>query len=313
MQPWSSCCTVTFILINIYYLVPWSALIREPPPRHSVWAANPRHLCSECLSLQRHSNNWNFLIDPSGQARSAAFQFRFKVRFHLEFKFAIAWANVIFCIEFRNEFYTYFTILIPNHSTEKDRNQPSNSKLYHKCNIGKHIPKVYSQRATVEAKAKKVKENRKWWKTKMTDIKKNFASTRCAWAFELQPLIAIHKDREQYLSRRCVVAGLEWTEQQSSLWCRDPEINVKVHVDLPKEETQDELQLQQQQLDQAERQQQQQPMENIFAISWTLRSDEYEVPRVNIVNDIHAAILRWSHCHCRTMWTQWRIQGGGGI
>ena len=42
------------------------------------------------------------------------------------------------------------------------------------------------------------------------------------------------------------------------------EINVKVHVDLPKEETQDELQLQQQQVEQAE---QQQPMENIFAIS----------------------------------------------
>ena len=45
------------------------------------------------------------------------------------------------------------------------------------------------------------------------------------------------------------------------------EIRVKVNVDLPKDDTQEELHLQQQQLDQEEQQRQQQHMDNLFAIA----------------------------------------------
>ena len=132
-------------------------------------------------------------------------------------------------------------------------------------NINKHI--IFQRLIHNERKWKrKRKREKKIENDQRQKSKKIFASARCTWAFKLQPLIVIHKDRTICFPQVC----RSWIRMNRTtvitLMPRS-EINVKVHVDLPKEETQDELQLQQQQLEQAERQQQQQHMENIFAIS----------------------------------------------
>ena len=100
-------------------------------------------------------------------------------------------------------------------------------------------------------------------------LKKVGTEYPCMWRLNLyhRGYHLVHNVREQYIFPQVCGSWIRMNRTTVITLMPRSEINVKVNVDLPKEETQDELPPQQQQLEQEERQQQQQAMENIFAIS----------------------------------------------